>query len=55
MNATNSRVLWCIIGGDTQPFKVTAPINNDIFQLKELIYEKKKNTCRDINAENLVL
>jgi hypothetical protein len=30
------RILWCFIRGDTQPFKVKAPIGIDIADLKDL-------------------
>jgi Crinkler effector protein N-terminal domain len=39
----NSLELGCIISGDSRPFKVTAPIDNTIFQLKGRIYEEGKN------------
>jgi Crinkler effector protein N-terminal domain len=53
--ANNSRELWCIIDGESQPFTVIAPIHSDIHELKELIYDKIKNGLRDINAQDLDL
>ena len=54
---TSTCKLWCIVYDDKDeyPFQVTAPINNNINELKEHVYEKIKNTSRDVNASNLVL
>ena len=53
--------LWCIVGGnsqgsDSQPFQVTVPTNNNIFELKQHIYEEIKNGIpSNINAKDLIL
>jgi Crinkler effector protein N-terminal domain len=36
-------VLWCLIKDNSNLFKVTAPVDIDIDQLKELVWEKGKN------------
>ena len=34
------RALWCLVQGDSTPFKVTIRTNNDINDLKELVHDK---------------
>jgi hypothetical protein len=34
------RVLWCLVDGDSAPFMVTTPFNDNVAQLKELIRDK---------------
>ena len=43
--------LWCIIHGESTPFKVIAPIHGDIDDLTQRIYEIKK----DLDPGNLFL
>jgi hypothetical protein len=48
--------LWCLVEGDSTPFKITAPPNIDIDDLKKLVRENKdKSSLRDVNASDLVL
>jgi len=36
-------VLWCLIKLDSHLFEVTAPVDASIGQLKDLVWEKRKN------------
>src|SRR3954462_7133292 len=47
--------LWCIARGSTNAFKVTAGTNNDLFDLRELISNKKPNDFANVNPDNLIL
>lgn len=49
------RVLWCIIKGDSTPFRIAAPGNATIDEVKGLVWEKRKNGLRKINAMDIVL
>jgi Crinkler effector protein N-terminal domain len=49
------RVLRCLVAGDTTTFKVTATVDNDVDDLKELVHEKGIDASKDILAKNLVL
>ena len=49
------RALWCLIEGETVPFNVKVPISETIDDLKVLIWEKRKNTLRDIDASRLIV
>ena len=44
--------LWCLIEGDSMPFKVTAPVNANINRLKELV---RDDALRNVDASDLVL
>lgn len=37
------RVLWCFIKGDSTAFPVSAPGDADIGDVKDLVWEKRKN------------
>ena len=52
MTDDTSRVLFCLIEGDSRPFKVT-PNKGDILDLKDLI--KKNGVLRNVLAKDLVL
>jgi Crinkler effector protein N-terminal domain len=48
--------LWCLVEGDSTPFKITAPPNIDIVDLKKLIREEGINVSEHaILAKDLVL
>jgi hypothetical protein len=52
------RQLWYLVEGDSAPFKITAPPNIDIVDLKILIQEResgKRGALRDFDAKDLVL
>ena len=52
------RILWCLILGDRQPFKVSVPfdIDVDIDDLKQVIHIKGINTTRHtVFPKNLIL
>ena len=50
------RALWCVIKGDSTAFQVTAPGKASIDELKNLVWEKRKNgVLREIHATDLVL
>ena len=54
--ANDTRVLFCLIQGDTNIFRVTVSTGEDIGVLKEVIQEKRKNNAlRDVDAADLVL
>ena len=54
--ANDTRVLFCLIEGDTNPFEVTVSTGKSISFLKEVIQEKRKNgPLRDVDAADLVL
>jgi Crinkler effector protein N-terminal domain len=56
MNATpDARRLWCIIGGDSQPFMVTAHDNDYIIELKQLIKKEREDILCDVNHNLLKL
>ena len=52
MTDDTSRVLFCLIEGDSRPFKVT-PNKGDILDLKDLI--RKNGVLRNVLAKDLVL
>jgi hypothetical protein len=49
------RVLLCLIEGDSTVFQVKATINDNVLDLKDLIYDKGISEKRDVLAEDLVL
>ena len=54
--ADDTRVLFCIIQGDTNLFEVTVSTGKSISFLKEVIQKKRKNgALRDVDAADLVL
>ena len=54
--ANDTRVLFCLIQGETNPFRVTVSTGQGIFFLKEVIQEERKNRAlRDVDAVDLVL
>jgi len=54
--ANDTRVLFCLIQGDSNPFEVTVSTGKSISFLKEVIQEKRKNgPLRDVDAADLVL
>ena len=55
MSDIASRGLWCLIEGDSTPFRVTAPVTANINHLKELVHEKGINKRTRILAKDLVL
>ena len=47
-----SHVLYCLIKDDSNPFKVTAPVDASIIDLKNLVWEERKHgVLRDIDAD----
>ena len=50
-----SRILWCIVGGESSLFDVITPANTSINQLKEQIHKKKENAFRDVDPNMLTL
>ena len=54
--ANDTRVLFCQIEGDTNPFEVTVPTGKSISFLKKVIWEEcKYGALRDVDAAGLVL
>jgi hypothetical protein len=54
--ANDTRVLFCLIEGDTNLFEVTVSTGKSISFLKEVIQEKRKyGPLRDVDAAGLVL
>ena len=50
------RVIWCIVQDDTAVFKVTASVDDDVADLKKLVYEQGINTTiNTFLAKNLTL
>ena len=48
--------LWCLVEGDSTPFKVIAPLNADIDDLKTLVRERGINVAeRTILAKDLTV
>jgi hypothetical protein len=47
--------LWCIARGKTTAFKITAGTDNDLFDLRELIRNKKPNDFTNVDPDNLIL
>jgi hypothetical protein len=48
--------LWCLVEGDSTPFKITSPTNIDIDDLKKLIHEERKQgVLQGVDAVDLVL
>jgi len=45
----------CIVQEDSDVFKVNAPVNNDVVDLKELVYERIDTRINPILAKNLTL
>jgi len=53
---SEERMLWCLIQGESTPFMVTAPVDINIFQLKELVREKGiDSTKTSVLAKDLIL
>jgi len=52
----DTRVLFCLIEGDTNPFGVTVSAGKDISTLKQDIWDVRKyGPLRDVNGQGLVL
>jgi Crinkler effector protein N-terminal domain len=49
------RELRCLVQGDSATFKVTVPLDKNIDDLKDLIYDKGISEKRDVLAKDLVL
>ena len=51
------RVIICVEDGDSDAFKVKASINNDVADLKKLVFEilNQGNKLRGIYAHKLIL
>jgi hypothetical protein len=50
------RELWCLIKGDSTAFRVTPLGKASIDELKDLVWEKRKNSAlRNVDATDLVL
>ena len=48
--------LWCLFEGDHEPFVITIPGHNYVFQLQREVHKSACNTiCKDVDAKNLVL
>ena len=51
-----TRAVWCLVEGDSSPFKVTVAVTADIGDLKKLVREEGKNaSLRGIDAKDLTL
>jgi hypothetical protein len=55
MTDNQIRVLFCLLHGETAFFQVKAHVDNSVLELKELIREKKHNTLRNFDANELFL
>jgi len=51
----DTRVLFCLIEGETNPFSVTISTDKNISILKQVIWDVCKNVLRDVDAPYLVL
>jgi len=49
------RELYGLVEGDRVAFRVTASVDNDVEDLKQLVQMKKKGSLRDVDAEDLIL
>ena len=50
------RILWCIVQGDCEVFKVTPPLNIDIDDLKAVVHAKSVDiTRRSLLPKDLIL
>jgi hypothetical protein len=49
------RMLWCALDDDYVPFKVKVSINDDVADLKDLVFEKGIGPSRGVLAKDLVL
>jgi Crinkler effector protein N-terminal domain len=50
------RTLWCLVHGDSDPFKVVSPIANDVYDLQLLVFKAGENKdFRHLDAKNLTL
>ena len=54
-NTTMSVRLWCLIDGDSAPFKVMPQVDGDIDDLKMLVHERGFGANHTILAKDLVL
>ena len=56
MSGDQSRTLWCLVYGDSAPFKIVAPVNIDVDDLKKLVLEEvKQGDLINVNAKDLTL
>ena len=56
MQSWPTHTLWCLIDGDSTPFKITCQTNTDVDDLKRLIYaDNNKGILRNIDAAGLML
>jgi hypothetical protein len=53
--ANDTRVLFCLIEGETNPFEVTVSTGKSIYFLKNVIWEECKNSPLRFSARDLVL
>ena len=50
------RVICCVVQDDSNVFKIKASVNDDVVDLKKLVFDEGKNsTFRDTDAKNLTL
>jgi hypothetical protein len=50
------RVICCVVQGHSDVFKVKAPVDNDIVDLKKLVYQEGiDSTINPVLAKNLTL
>ena len=55
MDDNSTRILWCLVQGDSRLFKATLN-NGTVYDLKKLIQELRKNgVFRNVDAKDLVL
>jgi hypothetical protein len=55
MAGDDTRVLLCLIKGDSEVFRIEVSKNADALDLKKHILECKKGTLRNVDAKDLVL
>jgi hypothetical protein len=56
MSTTDSRIkLWCLLLGSKTPFNVAIEQDKEIYDLKKLIKDERKNDLSNVDASNLIL
>lgn len=54
MQTTESCELWCLLGGEANPFEVIANVEWNVYRLKKLV-QGEKVALRSLDASDIVL
>jgi Crinkler effector protein N-terminal domain len=56
MSGHELRTFWCLVDVDHIPFKITAPLDADVADMKKLIQEERKyDVLREVGPHTLIL